>query len=111
MIYGISLIAGAVGYFGMTIITDKWLLLIPMVGIGVAWAGVLALPYAILSRCRGTQYGCLHGHLQLHDHTASDLVWSTEWSDRKVSLRWKCHEDDLRSWSFDATSCHKCSIC
>lgn len=49
MIYGVSLVLGALGYWGMMAIDDKWLLMIPMLGIGVAWAAILAMPYAILS--------------------------------------------------------------
>src|SRR6185369_14610006 len=30
-------------------IDDKYLLLLPMVGVGVAWASTLAMPYAILA--------------------------------------------------------------
>ena len=45
----ISLILGGLGLISMLFIQDKNLLLIPMVGIGIAWAGILALPYAILS--------------------------------------------------------------
>ena len=48
-IYMLSLIAGGVGLISMMFITDKNLLFIPMVGIGISWAAILALPYAILS--------------------------------------------------------------
>ena len=48
-IYMISLILGGFGLISMLFIQDKNLLLIPMVGVGIAWAGILALPYAILS--------------------------------------------------------------
>lgn len=48
-IYMISLILGGLGLISMLFIQDKNLLLIPMVGVGIAWAGILALPYAILS--------------------------------------------------------------
>jgi maltose/moltooligosaccharide transporter len=47
--YAISLIAGGLGLFAMLFIRDKYLLFIPMVGIGMAWAAILAMPYAILS--------------------------------------------------------------
>lgn len=48
-VYMISLILGGLGLISMLFIQDKNLLLIPMVGVGIAWAGILALPYAILS--------------------------------------------------------------
>lgn len=48
-IYSVSLLAGALGFIGMVTFDDKWLLMIPMVGVGIAWAAILAMPYAILS--------------------------------------------------------------
>jgi maltose/moltooligosaccharide transporter len=48
-VYMLSLLAGGAGLISMMFITDKNLLFIPMVGVGVAWAAILALPYAILS--------------------------------------------------------------
>ena len=47
--YMLSLIAGGLGLFSMIFITDKTLLFIPMIGIGMAWASILSLPYSILS--------------------------------------------------------------
>ncbi len=48
-VYMISLILGGLGLISMLFIQDKNLLLIPMVGVGISWAAILALPYAILS--------------------------------------------------------------
>lgn len=48
-IYTLSLILGGLGLISMFFIQDKNLLLIPMVGVGISWAAILALPYAILS--------------------------------------------------------------
>lgn len=48
-IYMLSLLCGGIGLIAMLFITDKTLLFIPMVGVGIAWAAILALPYAILS--------------------------------------------------------------
>jgi maltose/moltooligosaccharide transporter len=30
-------------------ITDKYMLLVPMIGVGIAWASILTMPYAILA--------------------------------------------------------------
>lgn len=49
-IYALSLVLGGLGYLGMIMLNDKWLLMIPMIGIGVAWAAILAMPYTILSK-------------------------------------------------------------
>ncbi len=45
----ISLIAGGLGLVSIYFIKDPNLLVIPMVGIGIAWASILAMPYAILT--------------------------------------------------------------
>ncbi|MFT3844496.1 MAG: SLC45 family MFS transporter [Lacibacter sp.] len=47
--YMLSLIAGGIGLMSMMFITNKYGLFISMIGIGIAWAAILALPYAILS--------------------------------------------------------------
>ena len=47
--YMLSLILGGLGLVSTMFITDKNLLFIPMIGVGIAWAAILALPYAILS--------------------------------------------------------------
>lgn len=49
-VYAFCLLCGAVGYAALTLIHDQYLMMIPMVFIGIAWAGVLAMPYSILSR-------------------------------------------------------------
>lgn len=48
-IYVLSLILGGLGLFSMLFIKDKNLLFLPMIGVGISWAAILALPYAILS--------------------------------------------------------------
>ncbi|MFN4284635.1 MAG: MFS transporter [Lacibacter sp.] len=47
--YMLSLLLGGVGLFSMIFIKDKYLLLLAMAGVGIAWAAILALPYAILA--------------------------------------------------------------
>ena len=48
-VYVLSLILGGIGLFSMLFIKDKNLLFLPMIGVGISWAAILALPYAILS--------------------------------------------------------------
>ncbi len=45
----ISLLFGAAGLASFYVITDPVLLLISELGIGMAWASILAMPYAILT--------------------------------------------------------------
>ena len=46
--HAFSLLLGGLGLISMYFIHDKDLLVIPMIGIGIAWASILAMPYAIL---------------------------------------------------------------
>ena len=45
----VCLLAGAAGYASFFLITDPQWLLLSEVGIGIAWASILAMPYAILA--------------------------------------------------------------
>ena len=45
----VALTIGGLGFMSFYIIKDPVLLLIPMLGIGFAWASILSMPYAILS--------------------------------------------------------------
>jgi maltose/moltooligosaccharide transporter len=44
-----ALVCGALGLLSVYVIHDRWLLLATMVGVGIAWASILSMPYAILS--------------------------------------------------------------
>lgn len=47
--HGLCLLAGAAGLLSVWLVHNQYLLLLSMAGVGVAWASILALPYAILS--------------------------------------------------------------
>lgn len=47
--HAFSLIAGSIGMLSMFVIKDPQLLIYSMIGIGMAWASILAMPYAILA--------------------------------------------------------------
>ncbi|WOH36314.1 MFS transporter [Thalassotalea fonticola] len=67
LVYSLSLFAGALGYFGFMafnnlepVVVDLFIttvtvpqaavnLFIPMIGVGISWAAILAMPYAILA--------------------------------------------------------------
>jgi maltose/moltooligosaccharide transporter len=67
VIYSFSLLAGSIGFFSLYFLTNPELvivnfgfsqievpqgavnLFIPMIGVGMAWAAILAMPYAILA--------------------------------------------------------------
>jgi maltose/moltooligosaccharide transporter len=45
----LCLLAGALGLLSVAVIHDKWMLFLPMVGVGIAWASILSMPYSILA--------------------------------------------------------------
>ncbi|WP_109340991.1 MFS transporter [Saliniradius amylolyticus] len=45
----VNLILGGLGYIAFLFIQDPDWLILPMIGVGFAWASILAVPYAILS--------------------------------------------------------------
>ncbi len=47
--HAISLVAGGLGLISIYFIQDPTLLILSMVGVGMAWASILAMPYAILA--------------------------------------------------------------
>ncbi|MET0625668.1 MAG: MFS transporter [Pyrinomonadaceae bacterium] len=48
-VHALSLVCGGVGLLSVYFIHDKWTLMLTMVGVGIAWASILSMPYAILS--------------------------------------------------------------
>jgi len=48
-VHVVSLICGAIGLLSSYFIQDKNILLLTMVGVGIAWASILSMPYAMLS--------------------------------------------------------------
>ena len=47
--HGLCLVVGAIGLLSVAVISSKYVLLLSMVGVGVAWASVLSMPYSILA--------------------------------------------------------------
>lgn len=48
-VHMLCLIIGGLSLMSMFLITSKMMMLLPMVGVGIAWASVLTMPYAILA--------------------------------------------------------------
>jgi len=48
-VHALCLICGALGLLSVYLISSPWLLVLSMVGVGIAWASILSMPYAILS--------------------------------------------------------------
>src|ERR1039458_5832793 len=47
--HSLCLLCGAAGLMSVAVIHNKWLLLFSMVGVGIAWASILSMPYVILA--------------------------------------------------------------
>jgi maltose/moltooligosaccharide transporter len=50
-LHAINLLLGAAGFAAMLLIRDPALLWVSQIGIGIAWASIVSLPYAILAGC------------------------------------------------------------
>jgi maltose/moltooligosaccharide transporter len=48
-VHAAALVCGGVALLSVYAIHDRYLLLLSMVGVGIAWASILSMPYAILS--------------------------------------------------------------
>lgn len=49
LVHSVSLLIGGLSLAGIYLISNPYILVIPMLGIGLAWGSILAMPYAILS--------------------------------------------------------------
>jgi maltose/moltooligosaccharide transporter len=47
--HSICLIIGGISLISISLISTPWMLIFPMVGIGIAWASILSMPYAMLT--------------------------------------------------------------
>ncbi len=47
--HSICLLAGAIGLISVAFVSNKYLLYVSMTGVGIAWASILSMPYAMLS--------------------------------------------------------------
>jgi len=75
----ISLALGGIGLASFPLITDPDLLLIPMIGVGIAWTSILALPYALLSSAvpsakMGTYMGVFNFFIVIPQIIAASLL-------------------------------------
>lgn len=47
--HSLCLMAGAIGLITVSVVTNKYMLFVCMSGVGIAWASILSMPYAMLS--------------------------------------------------------------
>ena len=48
-VHAASLCCGGIGLLSVSVIHNQYVLLLTMIGVGIAWASILSMPYAILS--------------------------------------------------------------
>ncbi len=78
-VHAISLFCGALGLMSFYVIKDPKLLLVSELGIGLAWASILAMPYAILtgslpSEKMGTYMGIFNFFIVIPQITAAAIL-------------------------------------
>jgi maltose/moltooligosaccharide transporter len=78
LLHSINLVLGGLGLISIYFFTDPNLLLISMIGVGFAWASILAIPYAILtgslpSKKFGIFMGIFNFFIVLPEITASSI--------------------------------------
>jgi maltose/moltooligosaccharide transporter len=49
LVHAVALTCGGIGLLSVYLIQNQYVLLLTMVGVGIAWASILSMPYAILS--------------------------------------------------------------
>ena len=47
--HSVCLVTGGISLISISLIGNPWLLILPMAGIGLAWASILSMPYAMLT--------------------------------------------------------------
>jgi len=48
-VHALALLCGSAGLLSVFVISNKYLLIASMIGVGIAWASILSMPYAILT--------------------------------------------------------------
>jgi maltose/moltooligosaccharide transporter len=76
--YSYSLILGGIGLISMYFFHDKYYLFLSMIGVGIAWASILAIPYAMLSSSlpadkMGVYMGLFNGTITIPQIAAGTL--------------------------------------
>ncbi len=50
IVYSISLLCGAIGFSSLVLVSDQYAMMCSMIGVGIAWAGMLSMPFSMLAR-------------------------------------------------------------
>ncbi len=85
-VHSLSLVIGGISLASISLITDPNMLMLNMVGIGIAWASILCMPYAILagalpSKKMGFYMGVFNFFIVLPQITAAGILgFFTRWA-------------------------------
>ena len=111
-VHAISLVCGGIGLLSVYLIHDKWTLLLTMVGVGIAWASILSMPYAILSGALpaariGIYMGVFNFFIVIPEIIAGFDVWTH--NSRVVRTRQSAGADVCRNgrWRFSDPGRHQ----
>ncbi|MFO7874112.1 MAG: MFS transporter [Bacteroidales bacterium] len=79
--HGMALFLGAIGYISILIVPNPNWIILSMIGVGVAWASILAMPYAILtgslpSHKMGTYMGLFNIFIVMPQIVAASILGS-----------------------------------
>ncbi len=98
--YSISLSIGAVGFCMIPFVSDQYMLFIPYVMIGCAWAAMLAMPFAIVTNAlegyghMGVYLGLFNGTICIPQIVAAACGgWSV--AHNRSHLRLLCERQDI----------------
>ena len=92
MTHAIALVCGGLGLASFYVIKDPHLLVLSMVGVGIAWASILSMPYAILTGSLPShKMGNLYGDFQLLHRHPPDSGCQYPRFLYQSSLRWTCN--------------------
>ena len=74
--YALSLFLGAFGFISVFFITNKWVLILSFILIGISWAGMMAYPFIMVTNSlngdhMGTYLGLFNGSICLPQIVAS----------------------------------------
>jgi len=90
--HAFSLVAGGVGLISIYFIEDASMLKFSMVGVGLAWASILAMPYVILSASiPAGKLGIYMGIFNFFIHLASNNQWIYRRMDCKTPIQWSVY--------------------
>ena len=90
--YIVSILLGAIGFFMIPFITNKYLLFLPLAMIGCTWSAMLALPFTIVTNAlegdshMGTYLGLFNGTITIPQIVASIAGFGFMWLFEKAGI-------------------------